>query len=81
MRIRITGNVPAGKDSCGHLGVGDVGNIVLRDRKHLSEDCIIVVNVTIQRKWVILLQARCYLKRFCLCSRIRRVLAGSESKG
>ena len=32
------------------LGVGDVGNIVLRDRKHLAEDGIIVVVVTMSKK-------------------------------
>ncbi len=32
------------------LGVGDVGNIVLRDRKHLSEDGLIVIVVTMSKK-------------------------------
>jgi len=32
------------------LGVGDVGNIVLRDRKHLAEDGIIIVVVTLGKK-------------------------------
>ena len=32
------------------LGVGDVGNIVLRDRKHLSQDGILTVVVTIEKQ-------------------------------
>ncbi len=41
-------DVPAGKILIDGLGVGDVGNIVLRDRKHLSEDGLIVVVATIE---------------------------------
>ncbi|MDK2798858.1 MAG: ribonuclease [Clostridiales bacterium] len=44
---RITGTVPAGKVLVDGLGVGDVGNIVLRDRQHLAQDGLIVVVVTI----------------------------------
>lgn len=39
----LTGTVPFGKIMVDGLGVGDVGNIVLRDRQHLSQDGLIIV--------------------------------------
>ena len=48
--MRITGQVPAGRVFVDGLGVGDVGSIVLRDRKHLSEDGLIIAVATIENE-------------------------------
>lgn len=45
----ITGKVHTGAIMVDGLGVGDVGNIVLRDRQHLSEDGIMVVVLTLEK--------------------------------
>ena len=44
----ITGKVPVGNIMVDGLGVGDVGNIVLRDRQRLAEDGIIIVVITLE---------------------------------
>lgn len=46
---KVSGSVPAGQVLVDGLGVGDVGNIVLRDRKHLAQDGLIIVVVTISQ--------------------------------
>ena len=44
---KINGTVPAGKVFVDGTGVGDVGSVVLRDRKHLAQDGMIVVCINI----------------------------------
>ncbi|MBQ9298566.1 MAG: ribonuclease J [Clostridia bacterium] len=43
---KLTGTVPFGRILVDGLGVGDVGNIVLRDRQHLSQDGLIIIVLT-----------------------------------
>ena len=44
---KLGDTVPAGKILVDGYGVGDVGNIVLRDRKHLSQDGLVIIVATV----------------------------------
>jgi ribonuclease J len=46
---KVTGHVQTGSILVDGLGVGDVGNIVLRDRQHLAEDGIVIAVLTLER--------------------------------
>jgi ribonuclease J len=46
----ISGRVTAGRVLVDGLGVGDVGSIVLRDRKHLSQDGIFIIVITVSKE-------------------------------
>ena len=54
---KFAGTVPAGKVLVDGYGVGDVGNIVLRDRRHLAQDGLIVVVASIDAEARLLLSS------------------------
>ena len=47
---KVVGTVPAGRILVDGLGVGDVGNVVLRDRKHLAQDGLVVCVAVVDSK-------------------------------
>ncbi len=47
---KVLGGIPTGSVYVDGLGVGDVGNIVLRDRKHLAEDGMLTIVATLERE-------------------------------
>ncbi len=49
LEIKIVSQVPAGRVLVDGLGVGDVGSIVLRDRKHLAQDGLIIVVISVDK--------------------------------
>ena len=48
-QAKVAGRVPVGAILVAGLGVGDVGNVVLRDRQHLAEDGIMIVVMSLDR--------------------------------
>ncbi len=50
VEMKFSGTVPSGRVMVDGYGVGDVGSVVLRDRKHLAEDGMMVIVATIERE-------------------------------
>ena len=71
-KIRISGDVPAGMVFVDGSGVGDVGSVVLRDRKRLAEDGLIIIVATIDKETGDVLSGpEVIFTRLCLCTRVR----------
>ena len=76
----VTGHVQVGDVMVDGLGVGDVGNIVLRDRQHLAEEGIIIVVMTLESgSGMVLAVTGHRIQRICLCTWGRKPDGGSSS--
>ncbi|MDA5519495.1 ribonuclease J [Streptococcus thermophilus] len=72
------GTVPAGDVMIDGNAIGDVGNIVLRDRKVLSEDGIFIVAITVNKKErKIVSKARVHTRGFVYVKKSRDILSES----
>ena len=67
-RATIVGKTIAQGIMVDGLGIGDVGNIVLRDRQHLSENGLLVVVLTLEKGSNTILAGYC-IPWLCLCQR------------
>ena len=78
--MKVTGTVPAGRVFVDGLGVGDVGSVVLRDRKHLAEDGLIVAVATIDRETGVILSGPDVVSRGFVYVRESEELLGEAKK-
>lgn len=78
--MKVTGTVPAGRVFVDGLGVGDVGSIVLRDRKHLAEDGLIIAVATIDRDTGVILAGPDVVSRGFVYVRESEELLGEARK-
>ncbi len=82
----FAGEVPSGKVLVDGAGVGDIGSVVLRDRKHLAEDGLVVVVATVEEGYIvsgpdIVSRGFVYVKESeDLMKRVREVAAGAINK-
>ena len=65
--LKCTSTVPAGRVFVDGYGVGDVGSVVLRDRKHLAQDGLVIVAVCIDRENGEIVSGPDVVTRGCLC--------------
>ena len=73
-QCKVVDHVQAGAILVDGLGVGDVGNIVLRDRQHLAEDGITDRGPDAGKGYQSApCRTRHCIQRLCLCKRVRRV--------